>query len=113
MTLRGPKLPKGERPEQVPPVLTNQGFLQLWLAQILSQTAQNAVLYALLILVLELTSSASSTSALVLLFIVPTLVFGIFSGVLVDRWNKRRLLILTNLGRAAAAMTFFFAQDHL
>ena len=113
MTLRPPELPQGERPERVPPVLTNQGFLQLWLAQILSQTAQNAVLYALLILVLELTSSASSTSALVLLFIVPTIVFGIFSGVVVDRWNKRRLLILTNLGRAAAGLTFFFAQDHL
>jgi len=102
-----------EAAERVPPVLSNQGFLYLWLAQIISQTAQNAVLYALLILILYLTESATSTSALVLVFITPTVIFGIFSGTLVDRWSKRRLLILTNAGRAAAAVAFFFTQDHL
>ena len=113
MTLRRLDGADTQPPERVPPVLTNQGFLQLWLAQIISQTAQNAVLYALLILVLELTNRASTTGVLVMLFIVPTMVLGVFSGVLVDRWNKRRLLILTNAGRAAAAVAFFFAQDHL
>src|SRR3972149_6790947 len=102
-----------EAAERVPPVLSNQGFLYLWLAQIISQTAQNAVLYALLLLILYLTESATSTSALVLVFITPTVIFGIFSGTLVDRWSKRRLLILTNAGRAAAAVAFFFTQDHL
>ena len=113
MTLGRLDLTKGDGPEPVPSVLSNQGFFHLWLAQILSQTAQNAVLYTLLILVLELTRRASSTSVLVMLFIVPTMVLGVFSGILVDRWNKRRLLILTNAGRAAAAIAFFFTQDHL
>lgn len=100
-------------PERVAPVLSNHGFLQLWLAQVISQTAQNAVLYTLLILVIALTGSAASTSALVALFIVPTVVFGIFSGVLVDRGSKRHLLILTNLGRAVAALALFSTRDHL
>ena len=106
-----------ERPadleERAPPVLSNRGFLLLWLALISSQTAQNAVLYTLLILVIDITKTTSSASAVVLAFIVPTVLFGVFSGVLVDRWSKRRLLILTNLGRAATAVAFFFAQDHL
>jgi DHA3 family macrolide efflux protein-like MFS transporter len=85
--------------ETVPPVLSNRAFLLLWLAQIVSQTAQNAILYALIIIVLDLTESTTSTSFVVLSFVVPTVVFGIFAGVLVDRWSKRRLLILTPAGR--------------
>jgi MFS family permease len=99
--------------ERVPPVLTNRGFLELWLAQIISQTAQNAILYALIIGVSTLTDSAIGTSGIVLTFVVPTVVFGMFAGVLVDRWSKRRLLIMTNVGRAAAGLAFFFARDHV
>jgi DHA3 family macrolide efflux protein-like MFS transporter len=102
-----------ELEERVPPVLTNQGFLHLWLAQIISQTAQNAILYALIIRVIDLTGSTATTSGVVLAFVVPTVVFGMFSGVLVDRWSKRRILIITNAGRAIAALAFFFGRDHV
>jgi DHA3 family macrolide efflux protein-like MFS transporter len=65
-------------------------------------------------MVLDLTDgSTASTSFIVFFFVVPTVVFGIFSGVLVDRWSKRRLLILTNIGRAVAATAFFFGREHL
>ena len=101
-----------EGEERVPPVLANRGFLILCLAQIIAQTAQNAILYALIVVVLDLTESATSTSIVVLAYVVPTVVFGVFAGVLVDRWSKRRLLILTNVGRAVTAMAFFFARDH-
>jgi MFS family permease len=98
--------------ERVPPVFTNRSFLLLWSAQLLSQTAQNAILYALLVMAIDLTQSARGSSGVVLTFVIPTVIFGVFSGVLVDRWSKRRLLILTNIGRAVAALAFFFAQDH-
>ncbi len=99
-----------EAEERVPPVLSNRGFRLLWMAQIISQSAQNAILYALLIIVLALTESTTSTSVVVLSFVVPTVVFGIFAGVLVDRWSKRRLLILVGvagwtLARALARPT--------
>ena len=102
-----------EREERVPPVLTNRGFLLLWLAQIISQSAQNAILYALIIVVLDQTESTTSTSGVLLAYVVPIVIFGVFSGVLVDRWSKRRLLILTNVGRAVTAIAFFFALDHV
>ncbi|MCH7511145.1 MAG: MFS transporter, partial [Chloroflexi bacterium] len=98
--------------ERVPPVLMNRGFLLLWLAQIISQSAQNAILYALIIVVLNLTESTTSTSGVLLAYVLPIIIFGVFSGVLVDRWSKRRLLILTNVGRAMTAIAFFFALDH-
>lgn len=100
-------------PERVPPVLSNRPFLLLWLAQVISQTAQNAVLYALIIIVLDLTESTTSTSFVVFAFVVPTVAFGVFSGVLTDRWSKRKLLILTNVGRALTAIAFLFAREHV
>jgi MFS family permease len=105
--------PVHELEERLPPVLSDRPFLLLWLAQIISQTAQNAILYALIVVVLKRTESTTSTSVVVLSFVVPTVAFGIFSGVLVDRWSKRRLLILTNAGRGVCALAFFFARDHV
>ena len=102
-----------ETAERVPPVLSNQSFRLLWLAQITSQTAQNAILYALIIVVLGLTESTTNASGVILAFVIPIALFGVFSGVLVDRWDKRRLLILTNAGRALMAVAFFFAREHV
>ena len=96
-----------------PPVLSNRSFRLLWIAQIISQTAQNAILYALIIVVLDRTESTTSTSGVILAFIIPIALFGIFAGVLADRWSKRRLLILTNIGRAVCAIAFFFAREHV
>lgn len=96
-----------------PPVLSNRSFRLLWIAQVISQTAQNAILYALIIVVLDLTESTTSTSGVILAFVIPIALFGIFSGVLADRWSKRRLLILTNIGRAACTVAFFFAREHV
>ena len=97
----------------MPPVLSNRGFLLLWLGQIISQSAQNAILFALITIVTDKTGSTTQSTAVVLSYVVPTVVFGVFAGVLVDRWSKRRLLILTNIGRAVAALAFFFARDHV
>ena len=99
--------------ESEQPVLSNRSFRLLWIVQVISQTAQNAILYGLIIVVLGLTESTTSTSGVILAFIIPIAVFGIFSGVLADRWSKRRLLILTNIGRAAYAIAFFFAREHV
>lgn len=95
------------------PVLTNRSFLFLWLAQLISQSAQNAILFTLLVLVTDLTDGSTFTSLLVLSFVVPSVVFGVFSGVLVDLWSKRLLLIYTNVARLGLAVCFLFAREHV
>ena len=94
------------------PVLTNKSFLLLWLAQLISQSAQNAILFTLLVLVTSLTDGSTFTSMLVLSFVIPSVVFGIFSGVLVDMWSKRLLLIYTNVARMLLAIAFLLSRDH-
>lgn len=95
------------------PVLTNRSFLLLWLAQLISQSAQNAILFTLLVIVTKLTKGSTFTSLLVLSFVVPSIVFGVFSGVVVDLWSKRLLLIYTNLARMLLAICFLFSRDHV
>jgi MFS family permease len=94
-------------------VLSNRRFLLLWLAQLFSQVAQNAILFTLLVIVLTKTNSTTDTSILVLSYVVPSLLFGMVAGVLVDRWRKRDILIATNAFRAAAAIAFLVSKDHV
>ena len=85
-------------------ILRNRAFLALWAAQILSQVAANATTFALIVLVGEITKSNTSSSILILLAILPAVVFGIFAGVVVDRTDRKRVLVVTNAFRAAAVL---------
>ena len=83
-------------------LMRNRAFLAIWGAQILSQTAANAVTSALIILVAELTHSNTSSSLLILLAILPAVLFGVAAGMIVDRVDKRLVLVITNTLRAAS-----------
>jgi MFS family permease len=85
----------------------NRNFLLLWLAQAISQTAQNAIWYGIVVLVERLSHSSTQLSIAVLTLIIPSVVFGVLAGVYVDRWDKRTVLISTNLIRGGIA--FFYA----
>jgi MFS family permease len=85
-------------------LLRNRAFLAVWAAQILSQTAANAVTSALIILVAEITHSNTSSSFLILLAIIPAVLFGIAAGVLVDRTDRRFVLVVTNALRGVAVL---------
>ena len=94
-------------------LLRNRAFLAVWAAQILSQTAANAVTSALIILVAEITHSNTSSSFLILLAIIPAVLFGIGAGVLVDRTDRRFVLVVTNALRGVAVLPLFIAGTSL
>jgi MFS family permease len=84
----------------------NRHFLLLWLAQAISQTAQNAIWYGIVILVQSRSHSSTQLSLAVLTLIIPSVVFGVLAGVYVDRWDKRLVLIATNLIRGCIAFAY-------
>jgi len=92
-------------------LLRNRAFMALWAAQILSQTAANAVTSALIILVAELTHSNTSSSFLILLAIIPAVLFGFAGGVIVDRVDRRMVLVVTNALRAVAIVPLILAGE--
>jgi MFS family permease len=84
----------------------NREFLLLWLAQAISQTAQNAIWYGIVVLVQQRSHSSTQLSLAVLTLVIPSVVFGVLAGVYVDRWDKRAVLIATNLTRGLVAFSY-------
>jgi MFS family permease len=100
-TLKRPGGPLGDAS-----IWRNRDFLLLWLAQAISQTAQNAIWYGIVVLVQHRSNSSTQLSVAVLTLIIPSVIFGILAGVYVDRWDKRVVLIATNLIRGAIAFSY-------
>jgi MFS family permease len=112
--LPGPSAPAPEAaPESILAVLANRRFSALWLAQVATQVGGNMVLYGLTILVFSLTRSNSAVSLLILTFLVPAVVFSAIAGVYVDNVDRRLLLVVTNLLRAAAFLGMFLVGGDL
>jgi MFS family permease len=85
-------------------------FLFLIASEFFSQFSMNLFNFALLIVVFSVANSNTAVSGVVIAFTIPALIFGILAGVWVDRWNKKSVLILTNLLRALIVLplAFFF-----
>jgi MFS family permease len=92
--------------DKEPSIWGNREFLLLWLAQAISQTAQNAIWYGIVVLVQRLSHSSTQLSLAVLTLIIPSVVFGVLAGVYVDRWDKRTVLIATNVIRGGIAFSY-------
>jgi predicted MFS family arabinose efflux permease len=88
-------------------VLGQRPFALLWSSQLISQSGDFVFEVALLWLVLQLTGSVFAVGLVVTATLVPVVVLGPSLGVYVDRWNRRRILLYTNLieGVAVAGLS--------
>jgi MFS family permease len=96
-------------------VWRNGPFLRLWLAQAITQTAHNALWYALMVLVEQISHSTTHLGVTILTVVIPSVLFGVPAGVLVDHLDKRWVLIVCNGLRAALMLGFvaiYAAQVH-
>ena len=91
----------------------NRHFIKLWASQALSLTAFNMVNFTLLIRVFEMTNSTTFVSLFVLSFGLPSLLFGAVAGVFADRWDRRTVLIVTNLLRTFVVLAYLPGLDSL
>ena len=84
----------------------NRLFLRLWIAQLISQTIMNATNYGMIILVSKESDSTFATSGAFVAFSLPAAIFGAPAGVLVDRFDRRLVLWVSNALRAGIALIF-------
>lgn len=88
------------------------GFLRLWIAQALSQTANNVVNFALLLLVTQIIETHdvqqanTAISLVILAFSLPAVLFGPLAGVMADRWDRRLMMASMNALRAVSVLSF-------
>jgi MFS family permease len=98
------------------PVLANSPFRRLWTGQWLSQTSQNTVNFVLIVLVERLTGSSINLALMILAFTLPGVLFAPISGVIIDRWPKKYVLVASNALRVVMVLGYLVllraAPDH-
>lgn len=92
-------------------------FAKLWSAQILSQVAQYLLNFALIILVYDLTAGSKfgsfAVSLVVLSFTIPSILFAPAAGTYVDYWDRKKVLLYSNLIRTILALIYIVSLDNL
>jgi MFS family permease len=77
----------------------NQDFLLLWSGQVISTAGSLLSLLAFPLLILALTGSAAQAGFVGALRSLPNLFFNLPAGALIDRWNRKRVMIICDSGR--------------
>jgi len=85
-------------------------FRYLWLAQVISLTGDWFNTIASIILINRYTDSTLAVGGLFLARALPPFLAGPFAGVVADRFNRRTVLIATDLLRAGIVLCFLFVD---
>ncbi len=78
----------------------NRDFLLLWSGQAVSSVGSQVSLLAFPWLILSVTHSPLLAGLIAAIRFLPYLLFGLVAGALVDRWNRKRVMIVCDVGRA-------------
>jgi predicted MFS family arabinose efflux permease len=78
-------------------VLRQRNFGLLWLAGLISMMGDWILMVGVPVEVYRRTGSTLATAGMLLAWLVPAVVLGSVAGVFVDRWDRRRLMIVVNL----------------
>ena len=107
-----PTSPESSRPL---PLWRNRNYLLLWSGQAISSVGGEASQLAFPLLVLAVTHSPAQAGFAGALRALSYLFLGLPAGALVDRWDRKRVMIICDTGRALAlgSIPLALALDHL
>jgi hypothetical protein len=89
-------------PRRPRPLWLNRDYMLLWSGQAVSQIGTGVSRLAFPLLVLDLTHSAAQAGITGALQALPYLLLSLPVGALIDRWDRKRVMILCDIGRALA-----------
>jgi DHA3 family macrolide efflux protein-like MFS transporter len=81
-------------------IFRNRNFSYMWTGQLVSTMGTALTSLAASILVYRLTNSAMSVGLMLMATAAPSLLVGLFAGVLVDRYDRKKIMIAADLVRA-------------
>lgn len=82
-------------------VLRQRDFALLWVGGLISLAGDWVLITALPFSLYERTGSALAASALLMVYLVPSFLLGSVAGVFVDRWDRRRTMVVADFSRGA------------
>src|SRR6266446_1877136 len=89
-------------PKGPTPLWRNRDFMLLWSGQLVSSVGSRVSLLAFPLLVLAITHSPAQAGLIAALRGIPYALFVLPAGALIDRWDRKRVMILCDSGRALA-----------
>jgi len=102
-----------KRKELLTFIKENRTFDLLWVSQILSQITLNMINYIMATRIYERTGSTVAVSLLWVFGYLPAFFLGPFSGFLVDLWDLRKILIITNFLQGLTMLLFLTIGEKL
>ncbi|GCE14592.1 MFS transporter [Tengunoibacter tsumagoiensis] len=91
------------------PLWRNPNYQLLWMGQLISATGSQVSQLAFPLLILVLTHSPTDAGLIGALRVLPYLLFSLPAGVLVDRWDRKQLMLWCDVGRALCLASIPFA----
>ena len=85
-------------------VLRNRDFLALWLSQLISKVGDNFAVVAALVLINELAEKTGLAVVVIAAAMTIPQLFALVSGVFVDRFSRKSVMIVTDLLRAGLVL---------
>lgn len=95
--------------------MKNKNLNLLLSGQLVSQTGDKFYMLALSFMVLETTGSAAKMGAVLFAGMLPLVAAGLFSGVVVDRVNRKKIIVFTDIirGIIVSLVSFLYLQGVL
>lgn len=100
-----------EAPWSTRQLLHNRNFLLLWLGQVISAFGNAVTNLTLLILINALTGSTAAIATLTILLAVPQVTIGLLGGVYADRWERKRILLVSDFARGMLVLGFLLVDS--
>jgi DHA3 family macrolide efflux protein-like MFS transporter len=96
-------------------IIRNRNFSLLWVAQIISQFGDRLDQMALIALIYRFAPGSTTQMAKLMAFIIlPVFLIGPIAGVYVDRWDRRRTMVICDIlrGFLVLLIPFYFMRFH-
>lgn len=100
------------RPASMFAIFRKRDFSLMWSAQLVSTIGSSLTDLAAGILVFELTKSALNVGLTLMVTAIPTLFVGLFAGVFVDRFDRKRILLASDLLRGIIVVLIPFGVQN-
>src|SRR5260370_28066593 len=103
------------KPKQPKSLWLNLDYMLLWSGQMVSNVGTQVSTLAFPLLILALTNSPAQAGFAGALRALPYVIFSLPAGALIDRWDRKRVMILCDTGRALslASIPVALATGHL
>lgn len=102
--------PLGQR-QAVFELLQARDFKLLWVGQLFSQIGDNCLLVAAITLISSLSSSPLAILIPALSLVIPQVIFGMVGGVMADRWDRKTVMIASDVLRGLIVLSFLLVRS--